>query len=159
MGWGKTWQYCFSFFFFFKAHLIEMLCFTLTAFLFDNASMHSGYKSTLFFWYSKPHKDAVRWIYLASFISGVDAELWHFTCTSKSGFAIQLSDICKGHNLYLFVWFLGCQCLCVEHNFFFFFFFEEQMSEVRVVLGPFCTTNQLAGPCDVFSPQFLFLIS
>lgn len=109
-----------SFFFFFKAHLIEMLCFTLTALLFDNASMHSGYKSTLFFWYSKPHKDTVRWIYLASFISGVDAELWHFTCTSKSGFAIQLSDICKGHNLYLFVWFLGCQCLCVEHNFFFF---------------------------------------
>lgn len=34
---------------FFMAHLIEMLCFTLTGFLFDNAYMHSVYKSTLFF--------------------------------------------------------------------------------------------------------------
>lgn len=140
---------------FFMAHLIEKLCFTLIGFLFDNAYMHSVYKSTFFFSYYKLHKDAVRWIYLASFISGVDAELWHFTCTSKSGFAIQLSDISKGHNLYLFVWFLGCQCFCVED--FFFFFFEGQMSEVRVLLGPFCTSNQFAGgPCDVFSLPFLF---
>lgn len=108
---------------FFMAHLIEMLCFTLTGFFFANACMHSVYKSTLFFWYSEPHKDTLRLIYLASFISGVDAELWHFTCTSKSGFAIQLSGISKGHNLYLFVWFLGCQCFCVEHIFYLFFFF------------------------------------
>lgn len=118
--------------------------------LFDNADMST--KPTLVFWNSKPHEDTVRWISLAFFISGVDAELWHFTCTSKCGFAIPLSGISKGHNLYLFGWFLGCQCFCVEH----IFFFKGQMSKVRVLLGPFCTPNQFTGGlCDVFSLPFL----
>lgn len=30
----------------------------------------------------------------------LDAELCHFTCTSKFGYVIQLSGISKGHNLY-----------------------------------------------------------
>ena len=47
-----------------------------------------------------------------------DAELWHFTCTSKSGYIIRLSGISKGHNLYLFIWCLRCQCFCVQHEFF-----------------------------------------
>lgn len=38
---------------FFMAHLIEKLCFTLIGFLFDNAYMHSVYKSTFFFSYYK----------------------------------------------------------------------------------------------------------
>lgn len=98
----------------------------------------------------------MRWISLASLISGLDAELWHFTCTSKSGFAIQLSGISKGHNLYLFVWFLGCQSFCVEH---FLFFLKGQMSEVRFLLVLFCTTNQFPGGpviCSQFSVPFLF---
>lgn len=46
-----------------------------------------------------------------------DAELWHFTCTSRFGYVIQLSGISKGHNLYLFIWCFWCQCFCVQHEF------------------------------------------
>lgn len=149
MWWGKTWQEYFGFFF--HGSSDRNAVFHLDLSLFD-VYMRPLYKSRLFFLYSKSHNDTVRQIYLHSLISGVDAELWHFTSTSKSGYAIQLSGISKGHNLYLFIWFLGCRCFCVEH-----ILFEGQMSEVRVLLGSFCTTNQFAGgPRDVFSMPFLF---
>lgn len=46
------------------------------------------------------------------------AELWHFACTSKFGYVIQLSGISKGHSFYLFIWCLQCQCFLVQQEFF-----------------------------------------
>lgn len=81
-----------------------------------------------------------------------DAELWHFTCTSNFGYVIQLSGISKGHNLYLFICCLRCQCFCVQHE-----FFTGQMSEVWALLGLqrslIGTNNQFsAGPLWSFLP-------
>lgn len=82
-----------------------------------------------------------------------DVELWHFICSSKSGCIIHLFGISKGHNLYLFIWCLRCQCFCVQHE-----FLQAKCQRTRSCWGrSSLPINSQQAPCDLFClPLFLW---
>lgn len=107
--WPLWWRCCVSPW---LTHILIMLTCTLTTnqYYYSCFSVHTRYIVLNISSFSHSHPNT-------SGVDHSDAELWHFTCTSKSGYIIQLSGISKGHNLYLFIWCLQCQCFFVQHEF------------------------------------------